>query len=338
MSTAISTRDFDLIRAFIEKETAISLSDEKVYLVETRLAEIMDRSGLGDFHDLHQALQDPRQKSLRDQVIDAMTTNETLWFRDSAPFDAFRDHLLPRYAAEIKAGKRENIRIWSAACSTGQEPYSLGMIFRDAMRTNSALHMGQLDILATDLSETVLAKASAGTYSGIAMERGLPQDLRERHFTRNRDSFTINREIRDRIVFRKFNLQDSFIMMGTFDIILTRYVLIYFQDDFKREVLRKAHGALASGGVLFLGSSEGLPDRTPGYSLVRSGRATWFQKAGGTGMAINSPTPPSPSPPVARNTVEEKPGDGLRNATEDLAELLAKLREINARHDTGGGE
>ena len=329
MIATITTREFDLIRTFIEKEAAISLSADKVYLVETRLAEIMNRYGLGGYGELYEALQDSRQKALREQVVDAMTTNETLWFRDGAPFDAFRDHLLPAYAAEIRAGRRNSIRIWSAACSTGQEPYSLGMIFRDAARTNSALDMGQLDILATDISDTVLAKAASGTYTGIAMDRGLAPEMRERHFTRSGAGYTINREIRDRIVFRKFNLQDSFIMLGSFDIILTRYVLIYFQDDFKREVLRKAHGALAADGVLFLGSSEGIPERTPGYALVRSGRATWYRKQ----EAVEQPLvvgAPGRQPVAAVPARADESGGVRGDRTLGMDELLARLRAAHS--------
>ncbi len=343
MSGTITTREFDLIREFIEQETAISLSEDKVYLVETRLGEIMRREGIGDYFALHQALNDPRQKALRGEVIDAMTTNETLWFRDTSPFDAFRDHLLPAYAAEIREGKRERIRIWSAASSTGQEAYSLAMIFSEVARTNSALKLDQLDILATDLSDSALAKARSGVYGGIAMDRGLPAEFKEKYFMPKGDMYEIRPEIRDRVVFRKFNLQDSFIMMGSFDIILTRYVLIYFQDEFKREVLRKAHGALAQGGVLFVGSSESLPEGTPGYAMVRRGRATWYQKVDaaralpGTGP-VAAPLSKAASPTQAGVPAGAEVGAGtagLEKATQDLTEIVRRLREMNEKHRSG---
>ncbi len=353
MAGTITAREFDLIRDFIEKETAISLAEDKVYLVETRLSRIMVKQGIADYFGLHQALLDPHRKALRDEVIDAMTTNETLWFRDSAPFDAFRDYLLPAYANEIREGKRDKVRIWSAASSTGQEAYSLAMIFRDAARSNSALNMDQLEILGTDLSDTALDTARKGVYAGIAMDRGLPPDFRQRYFVPRGDSYEISDEIRKRVVFRKFNLQNSFITVGSFDVILTRYVLIYFQDDFKREVLRKAHGALEKSGVLFLGSAESLPDDTPGYSLVQNGRATWYQKVEkdrpGPGISNIQPAKPLTStPPTDSTEIPTRPASGpvptvstnndtdnLDEATSNLSETMRRLKELNDKHSAG---
>ncbi|MBM4129462.1 protein-glutamate O-methyltransferase CheR [bacterium] len=332
MATTISTREFDRIRDFLQRETSISLTDDKAYLVETRLSEIMKVNGLADYGALLRALQADLPRGVRDAVIDAMTTNETLWFRDSAPFDAFRDHLLPAWAGEIAAGRRQKIRIWSAACSTGQEPYSLAMVYHETARRFPALKPENLDILATDLSDSALAAAKAGVYGGMAIQRGLSAELLERWFTPAADGrHEVRREIRDRVVYRKFNLRDSFIMMGTFDLILTRYVLIYFQDDFKREVLRKAHGALDKGGVLFLGASESLPDGTPGFALVRRGRATWYQKAGepagsgGAPPAVAATPTPAPAGPAAPLTPDAAP-------TVDLEAVTQRLRDLNARY------
>ena len=359
MGGTITTREFDLIRDFIAKETSISLAEDKVYLVETRLSRIMVQEGIPDYFALHEALQDTSRRTLRDRVIDAMTTNETLWFRDSAPFDAFRDHLLPAYAAEISEGKRDKIRIWSAASSTGQEPYSLAMIFKEAVRSNPALKMEQLEIVASDLSDSALATARAGVYSGIAMDRGLPPEFRLRYFVPKGDTYEITDEIRNRVTFHKFNLQNSFITMGKFDIVLTRYVLIYFEDDFKREVLRKANGALEKGGVLFLGSSESLPEKTPGYALIRRGRATWFQKseAQKTGVGLSEVAPqvvappsvpvtkPVPAAPASRLPLNSsKPANsstpppvqssqgGVDEATSTLSEVMQRLKAMNDKH------
>ncbi len=330
MTIAISTRSFDLVRAFLRQEAGITLPDDKVYLVENRLAEILAAQGLPDHEALLRACRDPNRAGLKAQVIDALTTNETLWFRDTAPFDAFRDHLLPAWAAEIAAGQRRRIRVWSAACSTGQEPYSLAMIARDAAQAHPHLRLDQLDILATDVSESVLARASEGVYGGMAVQRGLPDEMRDRHFIAKGDRYEVRPEIRGRVVFRKFNLQDSFLMMGSFDLILLRYVLIYFDDAFKVEVLRKAHGALEPGGVLMVGASESLPVSGSGFSLVRRGRATWYQKAGGPA----TPPPAPPAAPIADN------GDSLAAATRTLTELTEQLRLMNAKAKTGpvGGD
>lgn len=336
MATTITTREFDRIRDFIQRETSISLTDDKAYLVETRLSEIMKAHGLADYGALMVALQANLPRGLRDLVIDAMTTNETLWFRDVAPFDAFRDHLLPAWAGELSSGRRQKIRIWSAACSTGQEPYSLSMLYHEASRRFPSLRPECLDILATDLSDSSLATAKAGLYGGMAIQRGLPDNYLERYFTPAGDGrHEVRREVRDRVVFRKFNLRDSFIMMGSFDVILTRYVLIYFQDDFKREVLRKAHGALDKGGVLFLGSSESLPEGVPGYAMVRRGRATWYQKvesgAGRPGLA--APRQEIAVPPAPTVTPANPAAPGTAATTVDLAAVMQRLKDLNAKYD-----
>ncbi len=326
MATTIGAREFDRIREFLERETSISLGDDKAYLVETRLSEIMSAHGIGDYGALLMALQGDRPRGVRDLVIDAMTTNETLWFRDGAPFELFRDQFLPAWAGEIAAGKRRKIRIWSAACSTGQEPYSLSMVYNDAARRFPALRPECLEIVATDLSDTALATARAGTYGGLALQRGLPEGSLDRHFSAGADGrFEVRREVRDRVTFRKFNLKDSFITLGSFDMVLARYVLIYFQDEFKREVLRKAHGALEKGGALFLGSSESLPAGVPGYAMVRRGRVTWYQKAEAVARRPGTET-------GTVGTVGD-PKATPASADGDLASLLKRLQDMNAQHD-----
>lgn len=333
MATTIGAREFDRLREFLERETSISLGNDKAYLVETRLSEIMSAQGIGDYGALLVALQGDRPRGVRDLVIDAMTTNETLWFRDGAPFDLFRDHFLPAWAGEIAAGTRQKIRIWSAACSSGQEPYSLAMTYSDVARRFPALRPECLEIVATDLSDSALASARSGSYGGLALQRGLPEGCLERHFTPAADGrYVVRREVRDRVSFRKFNLKDSFITLGTFDMVLARYVLIYFQDEFKREVLRKAHGALDRGGALFLGSSESLPAGVPGFALVRRGRVTWYQKSEvaarrAPGEAVASAPVPVPAP-VPAPAAAPKPAapDG------DMAALLKRLQDLNAQH------
>ncbi len=324
MATTIGTREFDRLREFLERETSISLGDDKAYLVETRLAEIMAAHALPDFGALLTALQADRPRGLRDLVIDAMTTNETLWFRDGAPFDLFRDHFLPAWAGEIAAGTRQKIRIWSAACSTGQEPYSLAMLYAEAGRRFPALRPELLEIVATDLSDTALAAARSASYGGLALQRGLPQGCLERHFAPAAEGrYVVRREVRDRVSFRKFNLRDSFLTLGAFDMVLARYVLIYFQDAFKREVLRKAHGVLEKGGTLVLGSSESLPAGVPGFTMVRRGRVTFYQKCDAAPRA-SAPGGGGAGGPAAGGS----PGGA---ADADMAALLRKLQDLNSR-------
>lgn len=344
MIATINTHEFDLLRRYIEKETGISLAEDKVYLVETRLREIIRNESLDGFMSLYEILASRRNPALNAKVLDAMTTNETLWFRDSSPFEIFRDELLPSYALEIKKGQRKKIRIWSAACSTGQEPYSLAMTFLEAAKVNPALQPGQLEILATDFSDEALAKATLGVYRNMAMSRGMPAGFKEKYFHQVDNGHEVNEELKKRIDFRKFNLQDSFTMMGTFDIILTRYVLIYFTDDFKREVLRKAHGALNPKGILFVGSSESLPENATGYSPVRVGRGTYYQKTEGQvehqPQASRPSAPPQDLIPVVNSEKMKgqnsqdtgNPTADLEKATEDLAAIFKRLQDMNSKY------
>jgi chemotaxis protein methyltransferase CheR len=277
----ISTEAFRFLRQYIETECGISLSEDKQYLVETRLKGLMQDEGISDYMALYLRARDERNHRLRDRIIDAMTTNETLWYRGMAPFKVFSEVLLPRFEQEIREGKRRQIRIWSAACSTGQEPYSMVLAYLEYARRSTVLNETHLEVLATDISESSIKQAREGLYNSFALDRGLPEDQRLHFFLREGRHWRLDEDIRKRVNFRLFNLQDSFGALGRFDIVMARYVAIYFSDDFKRDLFAKINRTLNPGGSFFLGSSETLGSNSNNFQQQSHGRYLYYETATG---------------------------------------------------------
>lgn len=255
---SITTVEFKLLRDFIEEHCGISLGEEKAYLVETRLAGLMVQYGCPDFGSFYRLAKNDPSPALREKVIDAMTTNETLWFRDAHPFVILREKLLPPLAAEILQGSRFRIRIWSAACSTGQEPYSIAMAIHEFCRTTPGITPAHFEILATDISPSALMLAKAGRYDENALRRGLPDNLRASYFLPDGQVWSVKQDLRNLVTFRKFNLQDPLDPLGRFDIVFCRYVTIYFAEEFKRRIFEGLARLLAPEGHLFVSAVESL--------------------------------------------------------------------------------
>jgi len=262
----INRADFLRFAQFLEENCGIVLSENKQYLVQSRLGKILQEQGCQCLSDLITQLSRPGVNALREQVIDAMTTNETLWFRDAHPYDLLKSRVFPELLEQRMSGK---LRIWSAACSTGQEPYSLSMVLDEFKERNrSAFGMGE-EIVATDISTTVLAQAREGVYEMLALGRGLSPERKKRFFTERPDgSWEVQRDIKSRVRFQQFNLLGQYGSLGRFDIIFCRNVLIYFSSERKAEILRKMHGCLKPGGYLFLGASESLSGLSDIYEMV----------------------------------------------------------------------
>ncbi len=199
-----------------------------------------------------------RDLTIRDRVIDALTTNETSWFRDRAPWQLLRHTFLPQYVEALRSGRTSKIRIWSAASSTGQEAYSIAMTIdrylRDHMIRDVTLE--QFEIFATDISQTVLDIAVRGRYDSISIMRGLPDLEKSMYFQRHGMTWEVDERIRSIVRFQRFNLQDSFILLGKFQLVFCRYVMIYFSDDLKRDIINKLSRCLTDEGVLLIGASE----------------------------------------------------------------------------------
>ncbi|WP_028694563.1 protein-glutamate O-methyltransferase CheR [Pseudomonas cremoricolorata] len=273
MSTA--TSDFEQFRVFLEKACGILLGDNKQYLVSSRLNKLMEQQGIKSLGELVQRIQSQPRGGLREQVVDAMTTNETLWFRDNYPFEVMKNRVIPEF---IKNNPGQRLRIWSAACSSGQEPYSLSMTLDEFERSNlGQLKMGG-QIVATDLSGLMLNNCRTGEYDSLAIARGLSPERLQRYFdSKGAGRYAVKPAIRSRVEFRAFNLLDSYAALGKFDVVFCRNVLIYFSAQVKKDILLRIHGTLKRGGYLFLGASEalnGLPDH---YQMVQCSPGIIYQ-------------------------------------------------------------
>ncbi len=280
-SLSINQTDFDNIRSYIERQCGISIGNDKKYLVETRLARLVTEHGCHSFCDFYKKVIGSRKSALRDQIVDAMTTNETLWFRDSSPWVALKEAILPELDKRAAPASKP-FRIWSAASSTGQEPYSIAMLIDDYCLSsrNRNLSPRSFEIIASDISESALLIAKSGRYDRISMSRGLVGPwghFRQRYFIEEGATAQITPEVKSRVQFRKFNLQDSFAGMGKFHIVFLRNVAIYFSDSFKRALFEKVAGVLDPGGYFFLGSAETVSGYSNSYELLEHGRATFYR-------------------------------------------------------------
>lgn len=243
--------DFDFVSGLLRQRSGLVLGTDKVYLLESRLVPLARRRGLGGLDDLIAKARTTKDEALLREITEAMTTNESFFFRDSKPFDIFRAETLPGLLKARAA--RKTIRIWSAACSTGQEPYSLCMILREEA---AKLADWRIEIVATDLAGEVLEKAKVGLYSQFEVQRGLPIQLLVKYFTQVNDMWQIDSSIRAMVKFRTFNLLEDPAQLGQFDVIFCRNVLIYFDQETKRKVLDRMAHLMPTDGTLFLGGAE----------------------------------------------------------------------------------
>jgi len=251
--------DFELLSKILRERSGLVLSEDKIYLLESRLTPIARKKGMDTLDDLINEIRLRRKEDLLREVTDAMTTNESFFFRDSTPFDLFRDDVMPELM-KVRSGTKR-LRIWCAAASTGQEPYSLAIILSEMA---DKLTGWNLEIVGTDLSQDVLDKAKAGVYSQFEVQRGLPIKLLMKYFAQAGEMWQISDKIRKMVTFKPYNLLDSFSPLGKFDVVFCRNVLIYFHQDTKSVVLERLRGQLPEDGTLFLGAAEtvlGLTDK-----------------------------------------------------------------------------
>jgi chemotaxis protein methyltransferase CheR len=253
----VTPPDYEYLRKFLKDSSGLDLSADKHYLIESRLLPIARKASLPGIAELVQKLKGG-STPIANQVIEAMTTNETFFFRDKVPFDHFREAIMPEIL-QARAGRR-CIRIWCAAGSTGQEPYSLAMCLKEM---SAALAGWRVEILATDLSLEVIEKSKAGLYSQFEVQRGLPIQMLVKYFKQTGEFWQINPEIRAMVQHRQINLLHDFSQLGMFDIIFCRNVLIYFDQDTKINIFRRLAKSTESDGFLALGAAEtvvGLTD------------------------------------------------------------------------------
>jgi chemotaxis protein methyltransferase CheR len=243
--------DFLFFQKFLKDKSGLSIGEDKIYLLDSRLTPIMKECQYTSLSDVVKALRFSTDAKLAAKVINAMTTNETLFFRDDKPFRYFRDNLLPG-VIKSKNDKR-TLRIWSAACSTGQEPYSIAMILKEIL---PEADQWRIEILATYISPTVLDQARKGRFSQFEIQRGLPIQMVMKYFQQDGTSWFIKDTVRSMVKFESFNLLEGMERFGTFDIIFCRNVLIYFDEATKKAVLDNLGRRLDPEGYLFLGASE----------------------------------------------------------------------------------
>jgi chemotaxis protein methyltransferase CheR len=272
------TSDYEFLRKLLKERSGLDLSSDKQYLVESRLIPLARRAGLPGIAELVAKIKSGSD-ALTSDVVEAMTTNETFFFRDKIPFDHLREALLPALV-QARAGRR-SLRIWSAASSTGQEPYSIAMCVKEF----AALAGWRVEIIATDLSQAVLEKSRAGIFSQFEVQRGLPIQMLVKYFAQVGELWQLNADIRAMVQHRQLNLLQDFSHLGTFDVIFCRNVLIYFDQDTKAGIFDRLARVLEPDGALALGAAESVlgisdafkpyPDRRGLYrpNAVRAARA-----------------------------------------------------------------
>ena len=268
----MNSLDYDYLRKLLKERSGLVLSSDKQYLMESRLLPIMRRLGLANLAALVAKLRGAGAgvEALIGEVVEAMTTNETFFYRDRTPFDNFSQAIVPALIA-ARADQRR-MRIWCAAASTGQEPYSLAICLREL---DARLAGWSIDILATDLSLQVLDKASAGVYSQFEVQRGLPIQYLVKYFAQQGDTWQIAPEIRAMVQFRPFNLLHEFAPLGRFDVVFCRNVLIYFDQQTKTDILRRIASQLAPDGYLVLGAAETVVGLTESFKPMLDRRGLY---------------------------------------------------------------
>lgn len=274
---AISHEEFILLREYIQQECGIVVGDEKVYLIESRLARLVVETGAKSFKEFYLKAKSDVTNKLRNKIIDAMTTNETLWFRDSKPWTVLKDVIIPKFIQDLKSKKKERIFIWSAASSTGQEPYSFAMLLLEALKREPTISPNRFKILATDISPSALYMAMSGRYNSISMARGMIPEFRKKYFKDDGRVSEIDPKVKSMVTFKKFNLQHSFMKIPTCDMIFCRNVAIYFSPEFKIQLFKKINMKLDKDGYFFLGSTESLIGYSKDYEQFEYMKGVYYK-------------------------------------------------------------
>lgn len=274
--TKIKPDEIALLSKYIYSISGISIDHSKAYLLETRFNKILEEEGCASYTDLyHKANRDP-QKHLEFKIIDAITTNETLFFRDSGPFELIRHKILPELidARTVQSSGKPHLRIWSAAASTGQEVYSIAMVIRELLGPPSGYN---LKLLGTDISDAAIAQASYGTYNKFEIERGLERSKLTKYFTSTGANWKIKDELRAMATFRKLNLMTPFTALGRWDIIFCRNVAIYFTLEDRKKLFNRLADVLEPDGYLIIGSTESLTGICPRFVPKRHLKSIFYQ-------------------------------------------------------------
>jgi chemotaxis protein methyltransferase CheR len=275
----LSNASFEYVRTILRQRSAHYLEDDKVYLVETRLLPVAGRHGFASVEDLVLRLRARSNETLLAEMVEAMTINETCFFRDGHPFDALRQSVLPELI-QRRAGLR-SLNIWSAACSSGQEPYSLAILLRHYFPVLAAWNVR---LIASDLSTAMLERARNGRFSNLEVSRGLPPELLAAYFRKQDNGWQIQDAIRRMVEFRQINLRDAWPKMPLADLVLLRNVLIYFDLPTKVELLRKVRRVIQPDGYLMLGGAETTHNVDDAFVPVSFGQVSFFRLRSGPSL------------------------------------------------------
>jgi len=253
---SVNEHEFKLFRDYIVQESGIIIPPEKAYLIETRLTKLMLDAGVESFGKFYDYIISGKDPYVCEKIINAITINETMWFRDKSPWKVLEEAILPGLVDDLASARRIRARIWCSAVSTGQEVYSTAMHIDDYLNKNrtKGVDLKRFEFIATDISGSALNIAKQGRYDKINIKRGLDDYFREKYFSNNGSVWEIDPKIRNAVKFERFNLQEKYSKFGLFDIIFCRYVLIYFSDELKKEITVKLRDSLTDGGILFIGN------------------------------------------------------------------------------------
>lgn len=264
ITASITPDEYESFREFLEDASGIVLGDNKHYLITSRITRLMTELSIASFAELLEKIQEDSR--LRRRIMDAMTTNETSWFRDAYPYE----FLAEKFFLEKKADKSDPVRIWSAACSTGQEPYSISITAHEFMiKHPGILPADSLQIWGTDISTNALQRARDGIYDDVALSRGMSPEMRKRYFKQEGNQWRVTDDVKKRVNFQELNLKTGFASLGKFDVIFCRNVLIYFAPDLKIEIMSRMAQNLKPNGYLILGGSETISGYSEEFDMVR---------------------------------------------------------------------
>jgi len=286
----MTVTDFEFICQILRERSGLVLTNDKAYLLESRLLPVARKWKLATFDDLVRVIRTKMDEAVVRDVVEAMTTNESFFFRDTKPFDQFKALVLPALLKSRAASR--TIRIWSAACSSGQEPYSLAMILSESA---AQLNGWKIEIVGTDLSTEILNRAKEGMYSQFEVQRGLPITMLVKNFAQIGDRWQINAKIRGMVQYKEFNLLQDPMPLGRFDVVFCRNVLIYFDQPIKTRVLNSVAKLMPEDGFLFLGGAETVLGITDKFQMVPGQRGVY----GVASASASGARQPMPSFPIA---------------------------------------
>ncbi len=282
----ITPEDIQVVSRLVDDLCGIVLDETKGYLIESRLSNVAEEAGCKTFSELYYKVRYNSDKTLQNKIIDAITTNETLFFRDTSPFDAMRHKALPElFDAKAKTAFPKRIRIWSAACSTGQEPYSIAMVLHELLPD---IAEWDISILGTDISDAAIGQASAGRYANHEIQRGMTPAMLAKYFVQEPGGWKVKDELRALVSYRRLNLLEPFVGMGQHDVILCRNVAIYFSPEVRASLFHRLADCLSDGGYLFVGSSESLADLGPQFAPQHHCRSVFYQPKMRAAVAVGA--------------------------------------------------